>query len=90
VLDLLKALNGATDAEVVITSEITTRDDNRLHFIRTETFYVRPSDVHLYLGGANYPGTATPFGGNDAYPGVYQQPSSPPPANVSIPVGRSF
>jgi hypothetical protein len=49
VTDYLAALNGATDAEVVVTSRITSPQISNFHFIRSETFYVRPADFPLYL-----------------------------------------
>ena len=69
VFDLLAALNGATDAEVVVTSEITTKGDDHIHFIRTETFYVRPSDVHLYRDSTDQPPMSGP-------PSVFSLPVS--------------
>jgi hypothetical protein len=49
VVDYLAALNGATDAEVVVTSKITSPRTRNFHFIRSETFYVRPVDYPFYL-----------------------------------------
>lgn len=47
--DYLTALNGKTDAEVVVTSRITSPRTNNFHFVRSQTFYVRPSDLTFYL-----------------------------------------
>ena len=47
--DYLTALNGRTNAEVVVTSKITSPQTNNFHFVRSQTFYVRPSDLPLYL-----------------------------------------
>jgi len=49
VVDYLAGLNGATNAEVVVTSKITSPQITNFHFIRSETFYVRPADFPLYL-----------------------------------------
>ena len=49
VVDYLASLNSGTDAEVVVTSKIISPRTNNLHFVRSETFYVRPTDFPLYL-----------------------------------------
>ncbi len=56
IVDYLSALNGSADAEVVVTSKITSPQTSNLHFVRTQTFYVRPSDLPFYLAPApGYP-----------------------------------
>lgn len=47
--DTLAAFNGATDAEVVVTSRITSPQTNNFHFVRSQTFYVRPADLGFYV-----------------------------------------
>jgi len=47
--DYLAALNSSTDAEVVVTSRIISPRTNNFHFVRSQTFYVRPADLALYL-----------------------------------------
>ena len=49
VFDFLASLNGTTNAEVVLSSTITSPRSNHYHFVRTETFYVRPSDLHFFV-----------------------------------------
>lgn len=48
VSDYVAALNGATDAEVVVTSRITSPRTENFHFVRSQTFYVRPVDLDMY------------------------------------------
>lgn len=47
--DTVTALDGATDAEVVVVSKVLSPKTNNLHFVRSQTFYVRPSDLALYM-----------------------------------------
>lgn len=49
ITDYLASLNGSTNAEVVVVSKIISPSTNNLHFVRSQTFYVRPSDLPLYL-----------------------------------------
>jgi len=49
VVDYLSALDGATNAEVVVISKITSPRTSHFHFVRSETFYVPPSDFPMYL-----------------------------------------
>lgn len=46
-LDFAAALNGATRAEIVVSTSLTSRDSIQ-HFIRTETLYVLPSDLSAF------------------------------------------
>jgi hypothetical protein len=48
VADYVSALDGATDAEVVVVSKITSPQTANFHFVRSHTFYVRPEDLPLY------------------------------------------
>lgn len=48
-VDYLASLNGAQDAEVIVTSKIITPNTNNLHWARTQTIYVRPMDLPFYL-----------------------------------------
>jgi len=47
--DYIAAVNGATNAEVVVTSKITSAQTNNFHFVRSQTFYVRPADLPFYV-----------------------------------------
>jgi hypothetical protein len=47
-LDFAAAINGATRAEVVVTSTLTSPRTNHFHFVRTESFYVRPADLEEF------------------------------------------
>lgn len=49
VVDYLSALDGATNAEVVVISKITSGRTDHFHFVRSETFYIPPSDFPMYL-----------------------------------------
>lgn len=49
VFDYLSALNGATNTEVVVISKIRSPHTRNFHFIRSETFYVPPTDFTMYL-----------------------------------------
>jgi len=49
VFDYLSALDGATNAEVVVVSKISSPRTLHFHFVRSETFYVPPSDFTMYL-----------------------------------------
>ena len=55
--DYVAALNGVTNAEVIVTSRITSPGISNFHFVRSQTFYVRPSDLTLYLPPAPPPAT---------------------------------
>lgn len=46
--DYAAALNGATDAEVVVVTRIESPRTNNFHFMRSEVVYVRPSDLKFY------------------------------------------
>jgi hypothetical protein len=50
--DYAGALNGATDAEVVVVTRIESPRTNNFHFLRSETVYVRPADLKFYNEGA--------------------------------------
>jgi hypothetical protein len=49
VFDYLSALNGATNTEVVVISKIKSPRTRNFHFVRSETFYVPPTDFTMYL-----------------------------------------
>jgi hypothetical protein len=46
--DYAAALNGATDAEVVVVTRIESPRTNNFHFMRSEVVYVRPADLKFY------------------------------------------
>jgi len=46
--DSAAAFSGVTDAEVVVTSRIVVPGNPNFHFIRSQTFYVRPVDLAFY------------------------------------------
>jgi len=46
--DYAGSLDGATDAEVVVVTRIISPRTNNFHFLRSETVYVRPSDLKFY------------------------------------------
>jgi hypothetical protein len=47
--DFLASLNGTTRAEVVVTSTIVSSQTNNLHFVRSETIYVEPTELTYYM-----------------------------------------
>jgi hypothetical protein len=47
VFDFLAALNDTTNAEVILTTKIEDREN--VHYLRTETFYVKPTDLTFYM-----------------------------------------
>ncbi|HEX6866812.1 MAG TPA: hypothetical protein VF122_06235, partial [Caulobacteraceae bacterium] len=47
--DYVAAVNGATDAEVVVTTKIVSPQTSNFHFVRSQTFYVRPQDLPFYV-----------------------------------------
>lgn len=55
--DYAAALDGATDAEVVVVTRIESPRTNNFHFMRSEVVYVRPADLKFY----NESGPVTPL-----------------------------
>jgi hypothetical protein len=49
IYDFLASLNGATKAEVVVTSSIITQRSDNLSFVRTEAIYVEPTELPYYM-----------------------------------------
>lgn len=49
IADFLDSLDGSTRAEVVVTTNIVSPRTNRLHFVRSETLYVEPSELTNYM-----------------------------------------
>jgi hypothetical protein len=47
--DYVAALDGVADAEVIVTSRITSPNIPNFHFVRTQTVYARPSDLKMYF-----------------------------------------
>ncbi|HEX6867038.1 MAG TPA: hypothetical protein VF122_07395 [Caulobacteraceae bacterium] len=47
--DVASAYSGATNAEVLVTSRITSERTRNFHFVGPQTFYVRPVDLGFYI-----------------------------------------
>ena len=47
--DIAATYSGATNAEVLVTSRITSDRTRNFHFVNPQTFYVRPVDLAFYL-----------------------------------------
>ena len=47
--DYVAALNGVTNAEVIVTSRITSPGISNFHFVRTQTVYAQPTDLAMYF-----------------------------------------
>jgi hypothetical protein len=58
VYDFLASLDGTTRAEVVVTTSIITPRSNALHFVRSETIYVEPTELTWYMN--SLPNVALP------------------------------
>jgi hypothetical protein len=47
IVDILASLNDTTRSEVILT--LTVSDESRVHYMATDTFYIQPSDIPLYM-----------------------------------------